>query len=161
MPLTETMTIGLESSDFIRMFPTVVWKFQLREEVAAAINKTIRYRLEEMRASAPERLPGASWQSGYSLHRLDEFSDLVECTQATTQEVLSFLKIGSQAFEITGCWANVHGRGASHGVHSHPNNFLSGVPIPSIFMTRACRPRFSTPDHTNSPRTIRIRWWCA
>ncbi len=71
------MTIGLESSDVIRMFPTVVWKFQLHEEVAAAINKTIRYRLEEMRA-APERLPGASWQSGYSLHRLDEFSDL-EC----------------------------------------------------------------------------------
>jgi len=121
------MTIGLESSDVIRMFPTVVWKFQLHEEVAAAINKTIRDRLEEMRASAPERLPGASWQSGYSLHRLDEFSDLVECIQATTQEVLSFLKIGSQAFEITGCWANVHGRGASHGVHSHPNNFLSGV----------------------------------
>lgn len=38
-----------------------------------------------------------------------------------------FLKIGLQAFEITGCWANVHGRGASHGVHNHPNNFLSGV----------------------------------
>ncbi len=51
----------------------------------------------------------------------------MQCIQATTQEVLSFLKIGSQAFEITGCWANVHGRGASHGVHSHPNNFLSGV----------------------------------
>ncbi|MFH0351351.1 MAG: hypothetical protein ACHBMF_05410, partial [Chromatiales bacterium] len=46
------MTIGLESSDFIRMFPTVVWKFQLHEEVAAAINKTIRDRLDDMRASA-------------------------------------------------------------------------------------------------------------
>ena len=37
------MTIGLESSNVIRMFPTVVWKFQLHEEVAAAINETIRY----------------------------------------------------------------------------------------------------------------------
>ncbi|MGH8628692.1 MAG: putative 2OG-Fe(II) oxygenase [Gammaproteobacteria bacterium] len=31
------------------------------------------------------------------------------------------------AKSATGCWANVNGIGASHGVHTHPNNFLSGV----------------------------------
>jgi len=29
--------------------------------------------------------------------------------------------------EITGCWANINSAGASHAIHSHPNNFLSGV----------------------------------
>jgi uncharacterized protein (TIGR02466 family) len=41
--------------------------------------------------------------------------------------VLRFLRIGSQAVEITGCWATVLARGAAHKAHSHPNNFLSGV----------------------------------
>ena len=35
--------------------------------------------------------------------------------------------IGCDAFEITGCWATVLAKGAVHKVHSHPNNFLSGV----------------------------------
>lgn len=29
--------------------------------------------------------------------------------------------------EITAFWANVSARGARHHIHSHPNNFLSGV----------------------------------
>jgi uncharacterized protein (TIGR02466 family) len=38
-----------------------------------------------------------------------------------------FLRIGAAECEITGCWATVLARGASHKLHSHPNNFLSGV----------------------------------
>ncbi|MGH7391302.1 MAG: 2OG-Fe(II) oxygenase family protein, partial [Candidatus Rokuibacteriota bacterium] len=41
--------------------------------------------------------------------------------------VLDFLKIGSGVLEITGCWANVGAPGAPHRMHTHPNNFLSGV----------------------------------
>ncbi len=45
--------------------------------------------------------------------------------------VLDFLKIGPKIgevdFEITGCWANMNPPDAAHGMHSHPNNFLSGV----------------------------------
>ena len=37
------------------------------------------------------------------------------------------MKIGYEEIELTGCWANVTARGASHAMHSHPNNFLSGV----------------------------------
>ena len=41
----------------------------------------------------------------------------------------SFLNASSvnNAFEMTACWASVLTRGASHRVHSHPNNYLSGV----------------------------------
>ena len=46
--------------------------------------------------------------------------------QAVTA-ILRFLKIGYHDFEITACWANVLAPGAAHKMHSHPNNFLSGV----------------------------------
>src|SRR5437867_2002946 len=39
----------------------------------------------------------------------------------------SFLKIGDEAIEITGCWASLNAPGASHRAHSHPNNYLSAV----------------------------------
>jgi uncharacterized protein (TIGR02466 family) len=78
-------------------------------------------------ASAGEPSARENWQSGHALHRRDEFHALVEAIQATTRKVLSFLEIASDDFDITGCWANVNGIGASHGVHTHPNNFLSGV----------------------------------
>ncbi len=41
--------------------------------------------------------------------------------------VLEFIKISGDAFEITGFWANINATGAGHKIHSHPNNFLSGV----------------------------------
>src|SRR5207247_8824084 len=44
---------------------------------------------------------------------------------ATT--VLRFLRIGDEPVEITACWATVLAPGAAHKLHSHPNNFLSGV----------------------------------
>ena len=46
---------------------------------------------------------------------------------STAKTVLRFLKVGYDAVEITGCWANINSTGASHAIHSHPNNFLSGV----------------------------------
>ena len=61
------------------------------------------------------------------MHELDEFHELTESIGVAVRDVLEHLRIGEVAFEITGCWANVNAPGAAHGVHSHPNNFLSGV----------------------------------
>jgi uncharacterized protein (TIGR02466 family) len=41
--------------------------------------------------------------------------------------ILRFLRISYDAFDITACWATVLAPGAEHRVHSHPNNYLSGV----------------------------------
>ena len=41
--------------------------------------------------------------------------------------ILRFLHIGHDAFEITACWGTVLAKGGAHKIHSHPNNFLSGV----------------------------------
>ncbi len=40
---------------------------------------------------------------------------------------MAFLKIGQVDFEITGAWANMNPPDAVNKMHSHPNNFLSGV----------------------------------
>ena len=64
---------------------------------------------------------------GEDLHNREQFVDLISCIDSTAQTVLRFLKIGHNAIEITGCWANINASGASHAIHSHPNNFLSGI----------------------------------
>ena len=61
------------------------------------------------------------------MHELDEFRELTESIDVTVRDVLDYLRVGEVEFEITGCWANVNAPGAAHGLHSHPNNFLSGV----------------------------------
>jgi uncharacterized protein (TIGR02466 family) len=81
--------------------------------------------LSESRSRLPEH--GEGWQSEQSLHELEELRGLVPLIEATVQNVLEFLEIGETAFEITACWANILPQGASHRMHSHPNNFLSGV----------------------------------
>ena len=117
----------IEASDVIPMFPTLVWKVQLKAEMHAAMDATILAALERMRRDAPQLASGQGWQSDKTLHELEEFRDFVACANDAAQSVLRFLRIGCDAIEITGCWANVLAKGAAHRAHSHPNNFLSGV----------------------------------
>jgi len=116
-----------EGSDVIPMFPTLVWKIQLKAEQHEAINAKILVALETMRRNEPQLASGQGWQSDRTLHELEEFQDLVSCVNHATKSVLRFLRIGYDAFQITGCWANVLAKGAAHRSHSHPNNFLSGA----------------------------------
>ncbi len=111
----------------LRLFPTLVWKADLRHEIFQVINEGIVARLREMRRSLPRLRSGRAWQSDQELHRLVAFRELVHCINEVTKNVLDYLKIGNDAFEITACWANVSAPGAAHRAHSHPNNFLSGV----------------------------------
>ena len=125
MPGTEISPI-LEARA-MRLFPTVVWKAEIRPDVCRRINEAIVAKLAELRRGTPAPSAGRGWQSGHDLHELDEFHELTESIGVAVRDVLEFLRIGEVAFEITGCWANVNAPGAAHGVHSHPNNFLSGV----------------------------------
>lgn len=117
----------LEASDVISMFPTLVWKLQIKAELCAAMNSKILAVLHVMRQEAPALLPGQGWQSGQALHQREEFQDLVACINHAARGIQRFLRIGYDAFEITACWATVLAKGGTHKVHSHPNNFLSGV----------------------------------
>ena len=117
----------IEVSDVIPMFPTLVWKIQLRAKLHEAMDAKILAVLARMRRDAPQLASGQGWQSEQTLHELEEFLDLISCVDKAAKSVLRFLRIGYNAVEITGCWATVLGKGAVHRAHSHPNNFLSGV----------------------------------
>ena len=117
----------LEASDVIPMFPTLVWKMLLAAERRDVVDTKVLAVLEGLRRGLPALEPGRGWQSEQTLHLRDEFRDLVACVDNATRSILRFLRIGQEAFEITGCWATVLAKGAPHGAHSHPNNFLSGV----------------------------------
>ena len=119
--------LWIEASDVTPMFPTLVWKLQLKADLRAAMEARILAALEGIRRDLPRLAPGQGWQSVQTLHEREEFRDLVACVNRTARSVLQFLRIGTDAFEITGCWANVLAKGAAHKAHSHPNNFLSGV----------------------------------
>jgi uncharacterized protein (TIGR02466 family) len=125
--VTKAREPWIEASDVIPMFPTLVWKIQVSQELHETIDATILVALERMRLNLPPLAPGQGWQSQQALHKHDAFRNLVDCINKAASGVLRFLRIGCDAFEITGCWANVLAKGAAHKAHSHPNNFLSGV----------------------------------
>jgi uncharacterized protein (TIGR02466 family) len=117
----------LEASDVIPMFPTLVWKILLKAELRDATNAKVLGTLEGLRRDLPTLKPGDGWQSEQTLHQRNELQELVSCVSNAAKSIRRFLRIGEEAFEITGCWATVLAKGAAHKVHSHPNNFLSGV----------------------------------
>jgi uncharacterized protein (TIGR02466 family) len=117
----------LEASDVIPMFPTLVWKILLKTELRDAIDAKALATLERLRRGLPTLQPGHGWQSEQTLHQRDEFRELISSVSSVARSILRFLRIGQEAFEVTGCWATVLAAGAFHKTHSHPNNFLSGV----------------------------------
>jgi uncharacterized protein (TIGR02466 family) len=117
----------LEASEVIPMFPTLVWKFELHRQLHESIDASILRALSGLRHDLPPLAPAAAWQSVQTLHEREELRDLVACIERAAQGILRFLSIGASAIEITACWANVLSPGASHKLHSHPNNYLSGV----------------------------------
>jgi uncharacterized protein (TIGR02466 family) len=117
----------VEASDVIPMFPTLVWKIQLKAEFHDAIDAKILAMLAGMRRDLPELGLGQGWQSDQALHEREELRDLISCVMNVTKSILRFWRIGYDALEITGCWSTVLAKGAAHRAHTHPNNFLSGV----------------------------------
>jgi uncharacterized protein (TIGR02466 family) len=116
----------IEASEVIPMFPTFVWKTQLRAQLGDAIEGRILATLSSMRRGL-ELSPGEAWQSEKALHEREELGEFVGCVQDAARSVLRFLRIGCDELEVTGCWATVLAQGAAHRMHSHPNNFLSGA----------------------------------
>lgn len=109
------------------MFPSLVWKTQIAPGLRDAIGVRLVAALAGMRRDAPPLAAGQGWQSVQDLHQHEALRELVPCIRHCAAGVLRFLHIGATGYEITGCWATVLAPGASHKLHSHPNNFLSGV----------------------------------
>ena len=114
------------------MFPSMVWKIQLEADLRDVLNASIEAALADLRRELPPLEAGRGWRSGPALHRRAGLRELVSCVERGVTSILRFLRIGHDAFEITGCWATVLAKGAAHKAHRHPNSFLSGVYCPGI-----------------------------
>jgi uncharacterized protein (TIGR02466 family) len=125
--MVEERARWIEASDVVPMFPTLVWKVLLRAESRDAIAAGVLALLAELRRNLPPLEPGRGWQSEHTLHEHKELRELHSCVSEVARRVLRLLRIGEESLQVTGCWATVLARGAMHKVHSHPNNFLSGV----------------------------------
>lgn len=117
----------IEDTEVIPLFPTFVWKTQLKPDQAARINERITGKLKQLTAGLPDLPPGGKWQTDQTLHHLDEFAELTGIIHGAARGVADFMKLIYTSLEITGCWANISAPGARHKAHTHPNNFLSGV----------------------------------
>ncbi len=117
----------IEDSDALAIFPTCVWKIQLRSAFHQSLNSNILQLINQINPDLAKISPGGSWQSGQDLHKHEQLEDLVSYIDSTAQTVLRFLKVGDNAIEITACWANINASRTAHAIHSHPNNFLSGI----------------------------------
>ncbi len=107
-------------------FPSCVWVHELQD--FTALNERLVPELHSLRATSnkPGR-PDKAWQSRGNLHQLEAFQPLANCMMAASQGVLDFLKCSYEGFAITNCWTNINPEGKAHQIHSHPNNYLSGV----------------------------------
>ena len=110
---------------FCRCFPPLCGKCDSRPNWLRRVNEKILRLLDK--SGDPELSQKKGWQSGQELHELEELAELMACVRDAVRMILLFLKVGFDEFEVTGCWANVNPQGADHKIHSHPNNFLSGV----------------------------------
>ena len=111
----------------IPLFPTFVWAHDLPPAEAGPFNDRLAAAIEALIAPRPPLLPGQTWQTHQDLHLRPEFKELIDLIQQAARGVLDYLKLDVDGIEITGCWANVNPAGAPHALHTHPNNFLSGV----------------------------------
>jgi len=125
--MTTQVAERFQTLDVLRMFPSFVWKAELRPDVHEQINDSIVRMLGEIGAPLADLRPGESWQSDHGLHEQREFRELVDCINEAAQSVLAYLKVGHEGLKITGFWANLNAPGAGHPAHSHANNYLSGV----------------------------------
>ena len=117
----------IEASEILPVFPTFIWKTLIKGSIADSINAQILQALERMTPGLASFEAGSHWQSPNDLHRLAAFGGLLRCVDEATRGILAFLNVSYDRFEVTGCWANVNAPGTPHTMHSHPNNYLSGV----------------------------------
>jgi uncharacterized protein (TIGR02466 family) len=116
-----------ESLDVHNLFPTPLWVIDLKPEIHRRLNARIKTDLEVLISPRPAVARGATLQTDTDIHTYPQFAELAGLIRSGAKEVLEFLKVEYEDFEITGCWANINPPGAVNTPHAHPNNYLGGV----------------------------------
>jgi len=115
-----------QTVEMLPLFPTFVWKADLKPDQFQPLNQQILAALTGLGAPLNALRPGENWQSDHGLHHNPAFHILTGWIQQAAAQVLQALHI-QHPLAITGCWANVNAPGTGHRLHSHRNNYLSGA----------------------------------
>lgn len=117
---------NFQTPELMQLFPTFVWKGDLKSDEFEPLNRDIIAALAGLGAPLEGLRPGENWQSDHGLHERGAFRPLLEWVEAAAASALSHLRV-ARPLMITGCWANVNAPGTGHRLHSHRNNYLSGA----------------------------------
>lgn len=120
------MEKSFDTPEVMQIFPTFVWKGDLKPQDSMPLNAALLAALKSMGAPLESLRPGENWQSGHDLHRQPAFAALTEWVSAAANGALDYLRV-REPLVITGCWANINPPGTGHRLHSHRNNYLSGA----------------------------------
>ena len=120
------MAVSLDAAEILHVFPTFLWRADLEPVEFESLNTGLLKILAEIGAPLDGLRPGQNWQSDHGLHDDRRLAGLIEVVGAAAQNLLAYLKIDAP-LSVTSCWANVNAPGTGHRLHSHRNNFLSGV----------------------------------
>lgn len=120
------MTVSLDTAEILHLFPTFLWRADLKPVEFEPLNAALLQTLVAIGAPSGDLRPGQNWQSDHGLQDDPRLAGLMEVVTAASQNLLAYLRIDAP-LAVTGCWANVNAPGTGHRLHSHRNNFLSGV----------------------------------
>jgi uncharacterized protein (TIGR02466 family) len=120
------MPVSIDMAEILHLFPTFLWRADLKPVEFEPLNAVLLQTLAGIGAPLGDLRPGQNWQSDHGLHDDPRLAGLMEAVTAASQNLLAYLKIDAP-LAVTGCWANVNAPGTGHRLHSHRNNFLSGV----------------------------------
>jgi uncharacterized protein (TIGR02466 family) len=116
----------LTKAELIQFFPTCLWVQEIEHH--AELNRNLIQELAKLQRADPSATEGYSaWQSPGQLHGQPGFQMLEDYFLSAARSVLRFLKCDYEDCTITDCWANINRQGYAHMMHTHPNNYLSGV----------------------------------
>ena len=109
------------------LFPTLIWLADLAPDIFDPLNKAILDKLDTITGPRVQAYASETFQTEQDLYHLREFAPLVHAIAKVVSGALRQLAIEAPEMAFSGMWANINPPGAKHSVHSHPNNFLSGI----------------------------------
>jgi uncharacterized protein (TIGR02466 family) len=110
-----------------QVFPTLIWLADLAPDLFTRLNEALLAKLDALIGPRVQSYRGETFQTEHDLHELPEFQPLRRAIEKVADGALRQLAIDSRGMVFTAMWANMNPPGASHSVHSHPNNFFAGI----------------------------------
>ncbi len=73
----------MEGSEVLSVFPTCIWKVQLKSAFRQQVNSKILQIINQINPDLAKIPAGGSWQSEHDLHNREQLVELVSCIQST------------------------------------------------------------------------------